>query len=118
MPVLTVVFQGELALIRICHPFSVWPKFIAPYRGLTSPATACSNLPFRFGWGSLRGPRCVGKGILMSDVHYWIIFFALDVTLRTERVAPIGAVYVGPPLEMVVERNRVIRGRKDHGAGN
>src|SRR5206468_1088069 len=43
------------------------------------------------------------------------MLLAFDVALRPERVAPVRALYVAPPLIMIVERSFLIRRCEDHG---
>ena len=52
------------------------------------------------------------RRVVVGDMNDWIVSLAIDVALRTERMSPVRALHVRPPLEMIVERHGMSVGAK------
>src|SRR5271170_4588958 len=107
------VLIGEVSLMGIGHPFSVGAKVVSPDEGLAGLAATRGEFPLRFGGQPLARPFCVGQCIFVRDLHDGVVIFTLDVAVWSERVAPVRAGDVTPPLEMIVQGNGVIGRRED-----
>src|SRR6185437_15690326 len=97
----------------IGHPFAVRTKFIAPHIRFTRESTARGKLPLGLRGKSLARPFCIRHRILPGNLHHRIIALTCDTAAWPERMAPVCAAHVRPPLKMVVERNWMIR-RSEH----
>src|SRR5215472_4103197 len=108
--VLTFVFRGKDALMSVGHPLAVGPKLVAPNKRFSGEAAAGRKLPLGLSGEPLSSPLRVCLRILVGDMNDGIVVFAIDVTLRTERMPPVRSSRIAPPLEVIVEWNRMIRG--------
>src|SRR5215472_16912473 len=89
------ITHWKVTLVSVRHPIVFWTKLIAPHKGLSCP---------------LR----VGLGVGVRDVHDWIVIFAFDIALWSERMVPVRTPHVIPPSELVVQRNGMVGGRKHY----
>src|SRR5437660_12831857 len=62
-------------------------------------------------------PFRVSLRVGIRGLHHRIIALAFDVALRPERVPPVRAFDVAPPLIVIVERNFAVGRREDYCAG-
>src|SRR5271154_6032542 len=101
-----------MSLMSICHPFSIWLEFLTPNIWFSCQSSARREFPFRFGRKTLVSPTRIRLGVRVSHLDDWIAFLAFDGALRASGMSPIRTLYVTPPLEFVIQRDRVIRWRK------
>ena len=113
-----VSFTGKLSLLGVGHPFSAGPKLIAPDIGFTGQSAARGKFELRFGREGVCRPTSRRPPHPIGDMHDRIIFFSLDVALRSERMPPVRALNVAPPLKVVVERHVMIGRSEDDRAGH
>jgi len=85
---------------------------------LRSIAASLPLPPLGFCGQALSRPFCTRLRISVGDVNDGIIFFAFDVSAGSEWMPPVGSRHIAPPLEVVIERNRVIRRREQHRTGD
>src|SRR5207245_8774773 len=112
------VVIGKVSLMGIGHPLAVGAKLVAPDEGLSTQSTARRELPFRFRRKPLTCPLGVCQRVFISDLHDGIGVLSLDVACRAFWMAPVRSAHIAPPLEVVVERYRVIGRRENDRAGN
>src|SRR5262249_42111869 len=106
--VVASVVIGKVSLVRVRHPLSAGAELVAPHERLSAQPAASGELPFRLRWQALAGPLCVRFGVLVRDVDDGIVLSAFDAAGWTERMPPVGAVHVGPPAKVSVERDWMI----------
>src|SRR6516165_10313554 len=100
--------------MRVRHPFPVRTKIVTPDKRFAGEAPARRELPFRLGRQSLPSPFCVGSRVLIRDLNDRIISFAANVAFWTARVPPVGTLHIAPPLQVIVERHRMVGWRKNN----
>src|SRR5580658_1002914 len=108
------VLVWKMTLKRIGHPLSFWPKLIPPDKWLSSQSTACREFPFGLGWQSLTGPFRISRSILVGDVHHRIVPLSLNAGSRAQRVVPVRARNIRPPLIMIIQGDFMVRRRENH----
>src|SRR5436190_9941277 len=114
--VLACIFLRKFPLPRIGHPFVAGPKFITPNVCFSRQPAARRKFKFGFSRQTFSRPFGVSFCVRISDLDYRIILLAFDIALRPERMPPVGAFSVAPPLIMIGESNIVIGGREHHRA--
>src|SRR5438874_2291145 len=78
---------------------------------------ARGKFKLRFSWQMFARPFRVSLRVGIRGLHHRIIALAFDVALRPERVPPVRAFDVAPPLIVIVERNFAVGRREDYCAG-
>ena len=110
-----VTAPGELALPGVRHPRV---GLVAPRVRRALQAAARGELPLRLGRECRTGPRGVGHGVLVGDVHDRVACARVGVAARALRAAPGRARHVVPPPLPVVQGHRAARGTEDERAGD
>ena len=112
------VLVGEVSLVGVGHPLAVAPERVAPRIDLAGQAAARGEFPFGLRGQALAGPGRVGDRIFVGDVHDGERLAAADRAGRTERMPPVRALHVRPPLEWVVDRHGMVGRREDDRSGD
>src|SRR5581483_6483607 len=95
--VVAFVFVRKLALPGVGAMPAVRRELIAP-RKLGAVETAARGvLPFRFGRQILAGPLGVSERVCVTDVDDRMVAQRVDVTFRSVRMPPVGALEKRPP---------------------
>src|SRR5688572_24148641 len=103
----------KMSLMTVRHPLAALVEFIAPRIQLSGETTTRRELPLCFGRQTLAGPLRVSERVFVRDMHDRKLRFAFDRAFWTEWMTPVGTIDERPPLEMIVERHRMI-GRCEH----
>src|SRR5688500_14480822 len=107
MRVLARITIGKVSLMTVRHPLAAALEVVAPGEDLSAQPAARCELPLGFSRQPLGRPLCVRERVLVGDVHDGKLLLAVDRTVGAERVSPVGAFRVRPPLKMIVEWNRL-----------
>src|SRR3954471_4307702 len=99
------VSHRKPALVGVGHPLAGGAELIAPDERLAAQTAACRELPLCFGRQPFARPRGIRARIVVRDMDDGIVVLAGEVACRAERMLPVGAADVRPPLQMVVERH-------------
>src|SRR5215469_15463036 len=108
---------GEIVTSRSIPPAALASGSPQSREKLALPSISKKPRSFRLGRQSLSSPFCVGGRILIRDLHNRIISFAANIAFGTARVPPVGALHIAPPLQVIVERHRMVGRRKNNAAG-
>src|ERR1700676_4129853 len=71
--VLEQVLPGKLSLPTVGHRLAAGRMLIAPRIFLSIKSATSSKLPLRFGRKFFSCPACIGFGVLISNVHHWVL---------------------------------------------
>jgi hypothetical protein len=96
------VLVWKMTLVSIGHPLAARAEFVSPDKRLSGLPTTSGEFPLRFGGQALAGPLRIGQSVFIGDLDDGVVVLAVDVALRTERVTPVRARDVAPPLEVIV----------------
>src|SRR5438552_12180185 len=102
-----------MSLKGVRHPLAAGPELIAPRVRIAIESAARGKFKLRFGGQTFSDPFAVGQRIVIGDVRDRIFLFLLYVAVRPGWMSPVRAFYIAPPLEMIVQRHRLIR-RREH----
>ena len=102
-PIGARIVIGKVALVGVGHPAAILLQGIAPRKDLPCQAASRRELPLRFGRQPLAGPSCIGERVVVCDMHNRKSWLSHDRAFWTERMAPVCAVNVRPPLKIIVQ---------------
>ena len=107
------VFDGKGALVNVGHPFSARLELVAPGVALPGQSAPGRKLPFGLRREPFAGPLRVGHGVGISHMHDGIVRTAFQVGLGALGMPPVGAFFIPPPEQEVVQVHRP-RGWREH----
>src|SRR5216683_691286 len=104
-----IVVEREVALPGVGHVLAGRRELLAPGELCTVEAAARGELPFGFGRQFLARPFGIGLGVLVGDLHHWMVVEPADVAALAVGPAPVGAEGEAPPLAPVAQVDRLLR---------
>ena len=90
--------RGERALPDVAAVFSFGCQFVTPGVAGLVEASACGLLPLGLGGKATPDPLGIGLGLEPVDVHHGMVVEAVEIGVRTGRMAPVGTLDRSPPL--------------------
>src|SRR5215469_7292965 len=113
----TIGFR-KMALECVGHPFAVRPERRTPRKRLARKSAPGRRLPLGLSGQALSRPVRIGERILVCDVNNGILSPSFQIADRSFWMSPVRPFDVRPPLQIIVERNLVLRRRENDGARN
>src|SRR5215510_449465 len=105
--VVAAILHRELSLPCVSDGSASRLQLVAPWIAISIEASARGEFEFRFCGQTLAGPLRIGQCILERDVHDRMILAVLNAAAASFRMPPTRAWGVPPPLQRIVERDRM-----------